>query len=74
MTGNSATVTVSSATIATQNDGTFNVANAHITDIAGNVGATSGNTSVTVDTVAPLAPDQPDLVPLSDTGSLTETT
>ena len=50
--GNSATVTVPSGTITTQGNGTFNVS-AKITDIAGNVGATSSNTSVTVDTVAP---------------------
>ncbi|MDP2831901.1 MAG: Ig-like domain-containing protein, partial [Pseudomonadota bacterium] len=49
---NSAAVTVPTGTITTQGNGTFNVS-AFITDIAGNLGAVSGNTSVTVDTVAP---------------------
>ncbi|MFO1157330.1 MAG: hypothetical protein U1E60_00685 [Reyranellaceae bacterium] len=53
--GGSATVTVPPATIAAQGDGTFNVS-AKITDIAGNVGATSSSVSATVDTVAPGAP------------------
>ncbi|MFO1157331.1 MAG: Calx-beta domain-containing protein [Reyranellaceae bacterium] len=51
----SAAVTVPQATIAAQGDGTFNVS-AKITDIAGNVSATSANVVVAVDTAAPLAP------------------
>ena len=53
--GNSATVTVPAGTITTQGNGTFNVT-ARLTDVAGNVGANSTATSVTVDTVAPAAP------------------
>ena len=52
--GNSATVTVPLATIAAQGQGTFDVT-AGLTDIAGNVGANSTATPVTVDTVAPTA-------------------
>ena len=52
--GNSATVTVPLATIAAQGQGTFNVT-AGLTDIAGNVGANSTATPVTVDTAAPTA-------------------
>ena len=49
-----ATVQVSVGVIAAQGDGTFDVT-ASLTDIAGNVGATSAATSVTVDRVAPAA-------------------
>ena len=52
--GNSATVTVPLATIAAQGQGTFNVT-ARLTDIAGNVGANSSATPVTVDAAAPTA-------------------
>ena len=52
--GNSATVTVPLATLAAQGQGTFDVT-AGLTDIAGNVGANSTATPVTVDTVAPTA-------------------
>ena len=52
--GNSATVTVPLATITAQGQGTFNVT-ARLTDIAGNVGANSTATPVTVDTAAPTA-------------------
>ena len=52
---NSATVTVPLATIMAQGDGTFDVT-ARLTDAAGNAGANSTATSVTVDTVAPTAP------------------
>ena len=51
----SATVTVPLATIAAQGDGTFDVT-ARLTDAAGNAGANSTATPVTVDTVAPTAP------------------
>ncbi len=54
ITGNSATVTVPLATITAQGQGTFNVT-ARLTDIAGNAGANSTATPVTVDTVAPTA-------------------
>ena len=54
----SATVTVSSLTIATQGDGSVAVS-AFITDAAGNIGATSAATTVTVDTTAPNAPAAP---------------
>ena len=50
----SATVTVPLATIAAQGQGTFNVT-ARLTDAAGNAGANSTATPVTVDTVAPTA-------------------
>ena len=50
--GNSATVTVPVATITAQGDGTFDVT-AALTDAAGNAGANSTATSVTVDTLAP---------------------
>ena len=50
----SATVTVPPATIAAQGNGTFNVT-ARLTDAAGNAGANSSATSVTVDTAAPTA-------------------
>ena len=53
--GNSATVTVPAGTITTQGNGTFNVT-ARLTDVAGNAGANSTATPVTVDTVAPAAP------------------
>ncbi len=52
--GNSATVTVPLATLAAQGQGTFDVT-AGLTDIAGNVGANSTATSVTVDAAAPTA-------------------
>ena len=52
---NSATVTVPAATITAQGNGTFNVT-ARLTDVAGNAGANSTATPVTVDTVAPAAP------------------
>ena len=51
---NSATVTVPPATITAQGQGTFDVT-ARLTDVAGNAGANSSATSVTVDTVAPTA-------------------
>ena len=51
----SATVTVPLATITAQGQGTFDVT-ARLTDAAGNAGANSTATSVTVDTVAPTAP------------------
>ena len=50
----SATVQISLGVIAAQGDGTFDVTTS-LTDIAGNVGAASAPTSVTVDTVAPAA-------------------
>ena len=50
----SATVTVPLATITAQGNGTFDVT-ARLTDAAGNAGANSTATSVTVDTVAPTA-------------------
>ena len=50
----SATVTVPLATIAAQGQGTFDVT-ARLTDAAGNAGANSAATSVTVDAVAPTA-------------------
>ena len=50
----SATVTVPLATIAAQGQGTFNVT-ARLTDAAGNAGANSSATSVTVDAGAPTA-------------------
>ena len=53
--GNSATVTVPAGTITAQGQGTFNVT-ARLTDAAGNAGANSTATPVTVDTVAPTAP------------------
>ena len=53
--GSSATVTVPAATITAQGHGTFNVT-ARLTDAAGNAGANSTATSVTVDTAAPTAP------------------
>ncbi len=52
--GNSATVTVPLATLAAQGQGTFNVT-ARLTDIAGNAGANSTATPVTVDVAAPTA-------------------
>ena len=52
---NSATVTVPAGTITAQGNGTFDVT-ARLTDAAGNAGANSTATSVTVDTVAPTAP------------------
>ena len=52
--GNSATVTVPLATIAAQGQGTFDVT-ARLTDMAGNAGANSTATPVTVDTAAPTA-------------------
>jgi Ca2+-binding RTX toxin-like protein len=52
---NSATVTVPLATITAQGQGTFNVT-ARLTDIAGNAGANSTATPVTVDTELPTAP------------------
>ena len=48
-------MTVPVATITAQGHGTFNVT-ARLTDAAGNVGANSSATTVTVDTVAPTAP------------------
>ena len=53
--GSSATVTVPAATIAAQGQGTFDVT-ATLTDAAGNASPNSAPASVTVDTVAPLAP------------------
>ena len=53
--GNTATVTVPLATITTQGQGTFDVT-AILTDAAGNTGASSPATAVTVDTEAPAAP------------------
>ena len=50
----SATVTVPAATISAQGNGTFDVT-ARLTDAAGNAGANSTATPVTVDTVAPTA-------------------
>ena len=52
--GSSATVTVPLATLAAQGQGTFNVT-ARLTDIAGNAGANSTATPVTVDAAAPTA-------------------
>ena len=52
--GNSATVTVPTATIEAQGNGTFNVT-ATLTDVAGNPGPNSAATSVTVDTSSPTA-------------------
>ena len=52
--GSSATVTVPTATIAAQGQGTFNVT-ALLTDAAGNASAISAATAVTVDTSAPTA-------------------
>ena len=52
--GSSATVTVPAATITAQGQGTFDVT-ARLTDAAGNAGANSTATPVTVDTVAPTA-------------------
>ena len=51
----SATVTVPAGTITAQGQGTFDVT-ARLTDAAGNAGANSSATSVTVDTAAPTAP------------------
>ena len=52
--GGSATVAVPAATITAQGNGTFDVT-ARLTDTAGNAGANSTATAVTVDTVAPTA-------------------
>ena len=52
---NCATLTVPPATIMAQGNGTFDVT-ARLTDVAGNAGANSPATPVTVDTVAPTAP------------------
>ena len=52
ITAGTANVTVGSSTIGSQGNGTFNVT-ASVIDRAGNAGASSSATSVTVDTIAP---------------------
>ena len=48
-------------------DGSHSIT-AQSTDVAGNISATSGALSVTIDTTAPAAPTAPNMTPASDTG------